>query len=164
MRERNGLHATGGDSAAHLVPEQRADLIADKTIENAPRLLRINDVLIDPAGFFDGRANRLRRDFIEEDAEDLGLVPVENFFQVLADRFAFTIRVSREKNAIGGLRCGAQFFNDLFFAGNDFVDRLEIVVDIDTELALGQILHVAERGFHDKVLAQIFVNRVCFCR
>ena len=52
--QRNGLHAAGGNSAADFVPQQRADLIAHQPIENAPRLLRVDDVLIDPAGIFDG--------------------------------------------------------------------------------------------------------------
>ena len=39
-----------------------------------------------------------------------------------------------------------QLGENFFFAGNDDVVGLEIVVDIDAERALGQIFDVAERG------------------
>ena len=159
----NGLDASGGNTSADLVPKQRAYLVADKPIENAARLLRVNNVFVDAPRLLHGCANRFRGDFIEENAKDFGLVSIENFLEVLADRFTFTIGVGCEKNAIGALRCSAEFLDDLLFAGNDFVDRFEIVLDIDAQFALGQIFHMAERGFNDKFLAQIFIYRVCFC-
>ena len=47
----DSLNAAGGNSSADLVPEQRADLITDEAVQDSARLLRIDDVLIDPAGF-----------------------------------------------------------------------------------------------------------------
>ena len=45
--QRDGLDASGGESAADLVPEQRRNLVADQTVENAARLLRFNQVDVD---------------------------------------------------------------------------------------------------------------------
>src|SRR6185369_14162050 len=38
---RHRLHPAGGKAAAHLLPEQRADLVTDQAIENAAGLLRL---------------------------------------------------------------------------------------------------------------------------
>ena len=162
--QRYGLHAACGDSPPDLVPKQRADLITDKPVEYPSGLLRIHNVLIDAPGFFHGCPNRLRSDLVEENAEDLAFVVVENLFQVLADRFAFTIRVRSEKDALSPFCCRAEFLDNLFFSRNEFVDRLEIVFDIDAQLALRQILDVAKRSLHHEFLAEIFVYRVGFCR
>ena len=42
--QRDGLHAPGGEAALHLVPEQRAELVADEAVEHAARLLRLDEV------------------------------------------------------------------------------------------------------------------------
>ena len=85
-----------------LSHKQRADLIADQAVQDAPRLLRVDDLLIDAAGIFDGVLDRLGRDLIEEHAVDFGLVVVENLFQVLANRFAFAIRIGGKQDSVGG--------------------------------------------------------------
>src|SRR6185436_5526234 len=96
--ERHGLDATGGDSPAHLVPQQRADLITDEAIQNSARLLSIDNVLIDAAGILDRGFDGLGSDLIKHDAENFGLAATQQLFQVLANRFAFAIRVSSEQN------------------------------------------------------------------
>ena len=160
--QRDRLHAAGAQPTPDLVPEQRADLVAHQTIEDSPGLLCIDDMLIDSAGMLHRGANCLWRDFVEKDAKDFGLVAVEDFFEMLADRFAFPIRVGSEKDTPCSLRRSAEFFDDFFFPGDEFVDGFEIVIEINSQLALGQILHVAERSLHDEVLAQIFIDRVRF--
>ncbi len=47
--QRHRLHAAGAQAAADLVPEQRADLVADQTIEHAARALRADHLLVDRA-------------------------------------------------------------------------------------------------------------------
>ena len=158
----HSLNASGRNSAPDFIPKQRADLVSHEPVENPARLLRVDDMLVDAARILDGRANRLRRDLIKKDAEHFGLVAVEDFLEVLANRFAFAVRVSGEQNAIRGPGGSAQFLDDFFFSGYDFVDRLEMVLDIDAELALRQVLDVAERGLHDEFLAEIFIDRVRF--
>ena len=48
--------------------------------------------------------------------------------------------------------------DNFLFAGNDDVFRFEVIVDVDSERALRQILHVAERSFDSEALAQIFLD------
>ena len=112
-------------------------MIANQTIKDPARLLRVNNVLIDPAGIFDCGANRLRRDLIKEHSKNLTFVAVEDFFQVLANRFALAVRVSGKEYALGGFGGRAQFLDDFLFTGNDVVHRLEVVFDVHSELALG---------------------------
>src|SRR5207237_9700709 len=91
--ERNRLNAAGRDTTTNFVPEQRTDLITNEPVENASRLLRVNDVLIDAAGMFDSRADRFRRNLIEENPKDFSIfVAVEDLFQMLANGFSLTVR------------------------------------------------------------------------
>ena len=44
---RNALHTSGAQSRLHLLPEDRREGVAVEPIENAPALLRANEVLVD---------------------------------------------------------------------------------------------------------------------
>ena len=43
---RDGLHAARGKSAADFLRQKRAELVADKTIQNTASLLRVDQILI----------------------------------------------------------------------------------------------------------------------
>ena len=72
---------------------------------------------------------------------------------------AFAVRVRRQVDGIGGGGELLQLGDNFFLAGNDDVVGLEIVFDIDAQGALGQVLHVPERGFDGITLPQIFLDR-----
>ena len=74
------------------------------------------------------------------------------------DGFAFAIRVRREIDAVGREGQFLQLGQDLFFSGDDDVFGIEIVFDIDTRAALGQVFHVAERSIDRESLAQILLD------
>src|SRR5438093_1604493 len=59
------LHAAGGEAAAHLVPEERAQLVADEAVEDPARLLGIDLLGIDRARMIEGLADGALRDFVE---------------------------------------------------------------------------------------------------
>ena len=119
-----------------------------------------------------GGLHRLRRDLVERDAMDgnataalpLGLRLTQFFIQVRCDRFALTIRVRREIDSRGGLRFLLQIRQNFFFSRNDDVLGLEVVLDVDTDLALRQIFHMTQRGFDLVVFTEIFVDRLRLCR
>ena len=67
----DGLHAAGGESAAHLVPQQRRNLVADQPVEHAACLLRVDEILIDFAGMLECFLHGLLRDLVEGDAANL---------------------------------------------------------------------------------------------
>ena len=47
--QRDRLHPSGADAALDLLPEQRADLVADQPVEHAARLLGVEQMLIELA-------------------------------------------------------------------------------------------------------------------
>ena len=94
----------------------------------------------------------------------LGLRLTQFFIQVRCDRFALTIRVRREIDSRGGLRFLLQIRQNFFFSRNDDVLGLEVVLDVDTDLALRQIFHMTQRGFDLVVFTEIFVDRLRLCR
>ena len=51
-----------------------------------------------------------------------------------------------------------QLGQNFFFSGDDEVFGFEIVFDVDTEAAFGQVFHVAERSIDRESLAQILLN------
>src|SRR3954464_6254159 len=72
--ESNGLHASGRDAAADLVPEQRRDLISDQAVEHTAGLLRVDEIAIDGARMLKGFLHRSLRDLVESDAMDDDLI------------------------------------------------------------------------------------------
>jgi hypothetical protein len=63
---------------------------------------------------------------------------------MLANSFAFTIRVGGQQDSVCVFRGSLEFFDDLFFGLELFVNRLEVIVDIHAQLAFRQILHMPE--------------------
>ena len=66
--QRDRLHAAGAQAAADLVPEQRADLVADQPIEHAARALRRDHLLVDGARVLERLLNGLLGDLVERQA------------------------------------------------------------------------------------------------
>ena len=84
--------------------------------------------------------------------------PIEFESQMSGDGLAFAVRVRREIDGVGRGRQLLQLGHNFFFAGDDDVVGLEIVLNVHTQSALGQILHVPERGLDREALAQIFLD------
>ncbi len=100
-------------------------------------------------------------DLVEHHPEELGavLAVLQFFLKMEADGFALAIRVSRQVHGVGALGGRFQLCDQLLFAFDHLVNRLEIVVDVHRQILLGQILHVAQRGLHRVVFAQVLPNR-----
>ena len=87
------------------------------------------------------------------------LLAVAKFFrQMRGNRFAFAVRIRRQINRVHAHSQLLQLGDDFFFTGNDYVLGLEIVINIDTQSALGQIFNVPERGLDRIAFAQILFN------
>ncbi len=138
-------------------------------------MLRIDQVAIDITRTFERGLDRPLCDLVERDAANirsvgmlfqfllgflayfaffLFLVAVAKFIgQVRGDGFAFAIRVGRQVDHVRRLRQFLQLGQHLLFAGDNDVLGFEVVLDVDTETALGEILHVAVGSIHDESLA-----------
>src|SRR5689334_8529983 len=66
--KRDGLNASRRDSFLDGLPEHRARLVADQSIEHATRLLRIDFALIDVARVLNRALHRITRDLVEQHA------------------------------------------------------------------------------------------------
>ena len=74
------------------------------------------------------------------------------------DGLALPIRVRREVDVLPPLGGLLEPRDDFGFPLDDLVLRGEIVLDIHTEGALGQILHVADRGFDRETPAEVLLD------
>ena len=55
-----------------------------------------------------------------------------------------SVRIGREVDSVGREGQLLELGENLLFSGDNYVFRFEIVFNVDTESALGQVLHVAE--------------------
>ena len=158
------LHATGGESAAHLFPQQRRELVAHDAVENTARLLRVHQILINGAGREDAFADHLFGDLVEGHALGLFIAQAQQCLEMPGDRLALAVRVRCKIDHVAGLGGFFQFVDQRFLALDRLVIGLEVMLDIYADLALGQIAQMPHAGRDDKVLAQIFANGLGLCR
>ena len=78
----HGLDAASRQAGLDLAPEQRTELIAHDAVENAARLLRVDQILIDLARVLDALGNDLFRDLVERHALGLVIRQIQQLLQV----------------------------------------------------------------------------------
>ena len=106
---RNGLHTPGRQAAPHLLPQQRTELITDDPVEDAPRLLRIDEIIVDVARLLNAARDDVFRDFIEGHALRLAVRQSEQLLQMPGNGLSFAVRVGCEIDAVRFLRRAFQF-------------------------------------------------------
>src|SRR5205085_10627166 len=96
----DGLHASGREPTRDLLPEDGRDLVAVEPVENAARLLRVDEPLVDVAGIAERALDRVAGDLVEDHPahRQLGL---QYFLEVPCDRFALAVLVRREQELVG---------------------------------------------------------------
>src|SRR6185503_2584745 len=140
----DGLHAPGGEPAAHLLPQERRELVADQAVEHATRLLRLEAVLVELPRVGERLEHRLLRDLVEHHAVHVLALRAELLRDVPGDGLALAVWVGREVDVLLVLRRLFDLRQHLRLAGDDLVRGLEVVFDVDAELRLGQVHHVAD--------------------
>ncbi len=63
----HALNPSGGESAAHLFPKERRELIAHNPVQDPSCLLGIHQVIIDVPGMLDGIPDHILGNFIKSD-------------------------------------------------------------------------------------------------
>jgi len=94
-------------------PEQWADFIANETIEDPARLLRIEKVFVDLTGLFDGVLYSALSNLVEDGTT--GILEIQGMFKRPGDKFTLTIRVWSQEYFAGTLRCCFQLVDELVF-------------------------------------------------
>ena len=149
----DALHAACGERRTHLLPEDGRELEADQTVEDAARLLGVDQIHVDRAGLLDGFEDGPLGDFVEDDT--LGLVDGEtqHFGQVPCDGFSFAVFIGRQPYGLALGQLG-QFVHHFLLVARDFIDGPELVVDIDAQVFFRQVADVSETRLDDIVLAE----------
>ena len=111
--QRDRLHPPGTETAPYLVPQQRADLVADEPIQDPACALRRHHLLVNGSRVEERLLNGLFRDFVEGQAGDFPFASGELLRQVPADGLALAIRVGRHVDVRGFLGRVLQLLDDL---------------------------------------------------
>ena len=160
--QRRALHASGGQAAAHLLPQQRREIEADQVIERAARLLRIHQVQRQVARLGDGALHLALGDLVEHHALDFLALEVAAFFEQLAqvpgDGFAFAVRVGRQVEVLGFLERARDGVDVFFVALDRLVVHGEVLVGIDRAFFRHQVAHVAIGSEHLEILAEVLLD------
>ena len=97
---RDRLHAAGGEPWHHLLPEDGRDLVAVEAVEDAPRLLRVDEPVVDRARLVERALDRVLRDLVEDHPPD-GHLGLQHLDEVPGDRLALAVLVRREQELVG---------------------------------------------------------------
>ena len=149
----DALHAAGRKRRPHFLPQHGRKLETDQAVEDTACLLCVDQIHVDRAGVLDGFEDRPLGDFVEDDA--LGLVDGEpqHFGQVPCDGFSFAVFIGRQPYGLALGQLG-QFVHHFLLVARDFIDGLELVVDIDAQVFFRQVADVSETRLDDIVLAE----------
>ena len=162
------MNSSGGKPWRDLLPEQRAEAIAIESIDDAPRLLRRDEVRVEVSSLCDRFQNRFFGNFGEDHPLD-GNFRLKQLSQMPADAFPFAVFVGCENEFVGLFQRGLEFADELFLFLGDDVERLEaagyvhpevgpaLLFDFGRNLAGAgrQVTHMAHTGHHDEVATQI---------
>ncbi len=128
---------------AHLLPEQRADLVADEPVEDAPGLLGVDELDVDLPGMLEGGLDGLLGDLVENDAVVPPFIRSGDLRQVPGDGLALAVGVGGQVDIRGVLGRLLELVDQLgLVLGHDVLGR-EAVLDVHADLPLGQVTDVA---------------------
>ena len=138
---RDALHASGGEAATDLLPEQLRDIVAIQPIQDPASFLSTNQRIVDFSRVVDRLLNGFFGDFVEDEPLDRHL-RLEHFIQVPADGLAFAVFVCREIQVFGVLQCFSQFGNLLLLVSRNDIDRREAILDVHPQVRPGFLLEL----------------------
>ena len=146
--KRHGLHAAGRDAPLDCLPQQGGNLVAHEAVEDAPRLLGMEEVGVQPARMRQGLLHGVGGDLVELDPLDLLGLALQKLCHVPGYGLPFAVGVGRKVGDVGLGSLALQRADDFLLAGYDVVLRLEAVGLVHAEGAGRQVAHVADAGLH----------------
>ena len=167
---RHALHPPGGQARRHLLPQHRRHLVAVEAVQQAPSLLGIHEPAVDVPGVAQGGLDGFGRDLVEHQApHGHPLRRREHLQQVPGDGLPLAVLVGGEIQLVGGCHELLQLTHLVPLAAAQNVERLEVVLDIDTQARprlgpvglgnlrrlRGQVADVPERGLHGVAAAEV---------
>ncbi len=171
---RDRLDAPRGEPRHDLLPEHGRDLEPVQPVEDAARLLRVDEALVDVARLVERAPDRVTRDLVEDHAAN-GHFRLQHLAQVPRDRLSLAVLVRREQELVRVAELLLEVGDDALLVRVDDVVRIELAVDVHAELAVPlplllrdvrrpvrQVADVADAGLHDEVAAEVSGDRPRF--
>ena len=152
------LDAARRDAALHLLPEQRAHLVPYQAVQDAASLLGLDQMGVDRAWVLEGLTDRVARDLVKDHAIKFQLPGVQKLVQVRADGFPFAVRVCGQVDGVRLAGRSLQLVDDVLLGRDDDVVGLEVLLDVDAEVLLGQVHDVPHRGLHRVAGPEVLVD------
>jgi hypothetical protein len=151
----------------HLLPQHGRDLVAVEPVEDAPRLLRVDQRLVHRPRVGERLVDRALGDLVEDHPPRRHL-RLQLLQQVPGDRLALAVLVRREQQLVGVLQLLLQVGDDALLVRVDHVVGLEPLLDRDAERAvpfplllrdvrcpLRQVADVADAGLDHESGAEV---------
>ena len=107
------------------------DLVAVEAVEDAARLLGLDEVVVDRAGVRDRGVDRRLGDLVEDHAVDREPLRLELVEQVPGDRLALAVLIGGEVELVGVLEQLLELGDVRLLVARHDVVGLEAVVDVD---------------------------------
>ena len=140
---RDRLDASGRQLRLDLLPQHRRHLEAVEAVEDAAGLLRVDQVEVELAGVVDRLGDRLLGDLVEDHALG-GHLGLELAQEVPGDGLPLAVTVGGEQQFVALGEVGLELAHRGALLGVDDVERLEVVLDVDT--GAGPLLALVLRG------------------
>ena len=158
------LNTSGGQTAPNLLPQERRQLIADQTVEDAARLLGVDQIRIDVSRMGDSLLHRLFRDLVEGHALGALIAEIQQLLEMPRDRLALAVRVGCEIDKVALVRRLAQLVDNLVLPLDRDIFRAEIVLNVDSHGFSRQITQMSHGSLDHVIRAQILPDCFCLCR
>jgi len=150
----DGLDPSGAEAAADFAPEERAQAVADQSVQDTARLLGVDQVHINPARVGERLLYGRLGDFVEDDPAQLGRADAGDLGQMPGNGLPLPVRVGGQIDLGGLLDLLRQFLHHLLFLFGYPVGGLEVVLHVYGHRGAEQVPDVAHRGADGVALAQ----------
>ncbi len=158
---RGTLDAPRRQARVDLLPEDGRHLVPVEAVEDAPRLGRIDEAVVDAPRTADCLVDRRPGDLVEHHPLDRHS-RLQRLEQVPRDGLALAVLVRGEEELVRILQRRPQLLHHFLAAGGQLVGRFEAVVDVDGEALARQIGDVSDRRAHLISVTEEARNRLRF--
>ena len=140
---RNALHAAGAQPTLDLAPQEGRQFVTHNAVQNAARLLRIDQIDVNVARVLDPVLDRGFGDLVKGDTLGVLIFQLEQLLDMPGDGFALAVRVGCEVDEVALADLAADLLDDFIFSFDRRVFRFEIVLNIDAHFLSRQIAQMA---------------------
>ncbi len=160
---RDGLNPSSGQTAAHFVPQQRADFVSNQAVQYPAGLLGVHQIHVDVPPMRKCFSDRIFGDLVKHDTLCAVSVDLGCCHQVPGDGLPFPVGVGCQVHFGGLVGVLAQLLDDLaLLVGNPVVGR-EAVIDVHRKPRTQQVTNVPDGCLHAVAVAQKPSDGARFC-